>query len=37
MRQEARITEEHLIEGATIVGGAILVGLLADGAASLSF
>jgi len=31
------ITEEHLIEGATIVGGATLVGLLADGAASLSF
>jgi len=31
------ITEEHLIEGATIVGGATLVGLLVDGAASLSF
>ncbi len=31
------IGEEDLIEGANIVGGATLVALLADGAASLSF
>jgi len=31
------IGEDDLIEGATIVGGATLVALLADGAASLSF
>ncbi|WP_338748363.1 DsrE family protein [Janibacter alittae] len=31
------IGEEDLIEGATIVGGASLVALLADGASSLSF
>ncbi len=31
------IGEADLIEGATIVGGATLVALLADGAASLSF
>lgn len=31
------IGEDQLIEGATIVGGATLVALLADGAASLSF
>ena len=31
------ITEDDLIEGAAIVGGATLVALLADGAASLSF
>ena len=31
------IGEDDLIEGASIVGGAVLVALLADGAASLSF
>ena len=31
------ITEDELVDGATIVGGATLVALLADGAASLSF
>ncbi|MBA2508825.1 MAG: DsrE family protein [Nocardioidaceae bacterium] len=31
------IGEDDLIEGASIVGGATLVALLADGAASLSF
>ncbi|MEO5746131.1 MAG: DsrE family protein [Terracoccus sp.] len=31
------IGEDDLIDGATIVGGATLVALLADGAASLSF
>ncbi len=31
------IGEGDLIEGATIVGGATLVALLADGASSLSF
>jgi len=31
------ISEDDLIEGATIVGGASLVALLAKGAASLSF
>ncbi len=31
------IGEDQLIEGATIVGGASLVALLADGASSLSF
>ncbi len=31
------IGEDHLIEGAKIVGGASLVALLAKGAASLSF
>ena len=31
------IGADHLIKGATIVGGATLVALLADGAASLSF
>ena len=31
------IGEEDLIAGASIVGGATLVALLADGAASLSF
>ncbi|MBD8871061.1 DsrE family protein [Nocardioides donggukensis] len=31
------IGEDDLIEGASVVGGATLVALLADGAASLSF
>ncbi|MEO6958017.1 MAG: DsrE family protein [Antricoccus sp.] len=31
------ITQDDVIEGATIVGGATLVALLADGASSLSF
>lgn len=31
------VGEDDLIDGATIVGGATLVALLADGAASLSF
>ncbi len=31
------ITEDDLIEGASIVGGATLIALLADGASSLSF
>ena len=31
------IEADDLIDGATIVGGATLVGLLADGAGSLSF